>query len=67
MDNYILKGRNKATGATVYWTGRAGDLYSSPEIAEAFACGREYAERRMLSMNNSLAAIKWTTVVEVCK
>lgn len=67
MQCFILKGRDKATGQTVYWTGRAGDLYSSPKIAEAFPCGREFAERRLRSMNNNLAPIKWTAVVEVCK
>jgi len=67
MENYILRGRNSATGETVYWTGRAGQGYASPDIAEAFPCTREYAERRMALFNSTVAVIKWTSVVEVCK
>lgn len=63
MQTYIIKGRDKATGETVYWTGRAGDLYASPNAAEAFVDTQAFIERRMRSMNNNLAPVKWVEVV----
>lgn len=63
MQCFILKGRDKATGETVFWTGRAGALYASPNAAEAFVATQEFVERRMRSMNNNLAPVKWVEVV----
>lgn len=67
MQNYILRGRDKATGETVYWTGRAGAAYANRDIAEAFPCTREYAQRRRIDFNVTCGPVEWTEVVEVCK
>ena len=59
---YVLKGRNIETLATVYYTGRAGNLWTSDKKAEAFLyASYEGAKRKVYRFNRTtrLHKILW--------